>query len=75
MKVFCKVIIAFWVCVSRLSQSSQNNKVVMYLRYLKENGKNEVGFLLADKDQRFLRIVSQAVSGAVNHIIVRRLIS
>ena len=38
------------------SQSTQNNKFATSLQYLKENGKNEVGFSLADKNQRFLQI-------------------
>ena len=48
-KVFYKVLVSFWVCVSRLVQGTQNNKFAISLQYLKENGKNEVGFLLADK--------------------------
>ena len=38
------------------SQSTQDNKFAISLQYLKENWKNEVGFLLADKNQRFLQI-------------------
>ena len=53
-KVFYKVIV-FWMCVTRLAQSTQNNKFAISLQYLKENGKNEVDFLLADKHQRFLQ--------------------
>ena len=55
-KVFYKVLVSFWVCVSRLAQSTQNNKFAISLQYLKENRKNEVGFLLVDKHQRFLQI-------------------
>ena len=47
-KVFCKVVVSFWVCISRLAQSTQNNKFAISLQYLKENGKNEVDFFLAD---------------------------
>ena len=54
-KVFYKVLVSFWVCVSRLAQGTKNNKFAMSLQYLKENGKSEVGFLLADKHQRFLQ--------------------
>ena len=42
---FYKVIV-FWMCVTRLAQSTQNNKFAIYLQYVKENGKNEVHFLL-----------------------------
>ena len=37
------------------SQRTQN-KFAIFLQYLKENGKNEVDLLLADKHQRFLQI-------------------
>ena len=36
------------------SQSTQNNKFAISFQYLKDNRKNKVDFLLADKDQRFL---------------------
>ena len=55
-KVFYKMILSFWVCATRVTQSTQNNKFAISLQYLKENGKNEVDFLLADKHQRFLQI-------------------
>ena len=55
-KVFYKVLVSFWVCVTRLVQSTQNTKFAISLQYVKENGKNEAGFLLADKHQRFLQI-------------------
>ena len=54
-KVFYKVIV-FWMYETTLVQSTQNNKFGISLQYLKENGKNEVEFLLADKHQRFLQI-------------------
>ena len=55
-KVFYKSLVSLWVCVSRLAQSIQNNKFTISLQYIKEFGKNEVGFLLADKHQIFLEI-------------------
>ena len=54
-KVFYKVIV-FWMYETTLVQSTQNNKFGISLQYLKENGKNEVEFLLAGKHQRFLQI-------------------
>ena len=42
-KVFYKVIV-FWICLTRLAQSTQNNNFAIYLQYLTENGKNEVDF-------------------------------
>ena len=55
-KVFYIMLLSFWMCVSRLAQSSQNNKFVISLQYLKWNGKNEVGFILANKHQRFSQL-------------------
>ena len=54
--IFYRVLVSFWVSLSRLVQSTQNNKFAISLQYLEENGENEVGFLLADKHQRFLQI-------------------
>ena len=55
-KVFDKLIVSLWMCVARHAQSTQNNKFAISLQYLKENVKNEVDFLPADKYQRFLQI-------------------
>ena len=55
-KVFYKMILSFWVCATRVTQSTQKNKFTISLQYLKENGKNEVYFLLVDKHQRFLQV-------------------
>ena len=44
------------MCVVRHTQSFQNNKFAISLQYLKENVKDEVNFLSADKHQRFLQI-------------------
>ena len=73
-KVFYKLLISFWVCVSKLSQSTQNNKFAMSLQYLKENGKNEVGFLLSDKHQRFLQIDTITL-GVVRHAQIPKITS
>ena len=42
--------------MAKHSQSIQNIKFTISLQYLSENGKNEVGFLLADIHQRFPQI-------------------
>ena len=41
------------MCATRHAQSYQKNKFTIYLQYLKENMKDEVDFLPADKRQRF----------------------
>ena len=55
MKVFYKLIVSLWVCVARYAKDTQNNKFTISLQYLKENVKDEVNFLPADKCQRFLQ--------------------
>ena len=57
MKVFYKMILSFWVFATRVTQSIQNNKFAISSQHLKQNGKNEVYFLLAGKHQRFLQIL------------------
>ena len=57
-KVFCKLIVSIRACVARHAQSTQSNKFAISLQYLKENVKDEVDFLSADKHQRFLQIDS-----------------
>ena len=59
--IFCleinsKVLVMFWVCVAKHAQSTQNNKFAISLQYVRENLKDEVDFLPADKHQRFLQI-------------------
>ena len=54
--VLFKLIVALWVCVARLAQRTQYNKFAISLQYFKENVKDEVDFLSADKHQRCLQI-------------------
>ena len=54
------------MCISRFTKRTQNSKLAISLQYLKENGKNEVGFLLADKHQRFLQI-DTIILGVARH--------
>ena len=56
-EVFYKLILSFWVCVARHAQSIQNNKSTISLQYLKENVKDEMVSLSADKRQRFLKLI------------------
>ena len=53
-KVFHKLMTSLWVCKARQAQSTQN-KCALSSQYLKENMKDEVGFLPADKHQMFLQ--------------------
>ena len=54
-KVFYKMIVSLWVCIARYAQSTQKNRFAIPLQYLKENVKDEVNLLPADKHQRFLQ--------------------
>ena len=54
-KVFYKVIVFLWVSAARNAQSTQNNRFTISLQYVKENVKDEVDFLSADKRRRFLK--------------------
>ena len=49
------MIVSLWVCIAKHSQSINNNKFTISLQYLKENVKDEVDFLAADKCWRFLQ--------------------
>ena len=52
-KFFYKMIVLLWVCVARHAQSIEHNKFVTSLQYLRENMKDEVDFLPADKRESF----------------------
>ena len=54
--VFYKFMVSLCVWVARHAQKTQNNKFAISLDYLKENAKDEVDFLPADKCQSFLQI-------------------
>ena len=54
-KVFCKLILSFWVCAARHAESSQNKKFT-YLCNSPKNVENEVNILATNKYQNFLRI-------------------
>ena len=48
-KIFYKLISSFWEFLARHAQSTQNNNFAISLQYLKENMKDGVEFLSADK--------------------------
>ena len=55
-KVFSKLIVSLWVCKARHTKSTQNNMFAISFQYFKENTKDEVDFLPANKHKRFLQI-------------------
>ena len=48
-KVSYKTIVSLWMYVARQAQSTKNNQFTISLQYLKENMKDKVAFLSADK--------------------------
>ena len=48
-KISYMLIVSFWVCVASHAESTINNKFAISLQYDKENVKDEVDFLSADK--------------------------
>ena len=53
-KVFYKIIVSLWVRVARHAQSTENRNFAISLQYVKENVKDEIGFLPPDQRQKFL---------------------
>ena len=54
-KAFYEMIVSHWVCIARHAQITQNNRFAICLQYVKENMKDEVDLLPADKRRRFLQ--------------------
>ena len=57
MKVLHKMILLFWVCVTRHAQITQNNKFAISLHYPKKEMSDEVDFLHADKHESSYRLM------------------
>ena len=55
-KVFYQLTVSFLLVLARYAQSTQNNKFVISLQYLRKEEKAEVDFLQADKRQTFLQV-------------------
>ena len=55
------------MCVTRHSQSTQNNKFAISLQYLKKELSDEVGFLHADKHESLLENDNMILMGMVKH--------
>ena len=55
-KVFGKLIVLLWVCIARSAQGTKNNKFAIFLHCLKENLRDEVEILRANKCARFFQI-------------------
>ena len=57
-RLFCSLILSFWVSVVRHAQSTQNNNFTCIYSYLLKNLGDEVVFLPADKQEVFLQVDS-----------------
>ena len=55
-KVFYKLVVSFVLVIASHAQSTQDNKFVRSLQYLKKYGRDEVDFLLADKPQTIIQV-------------------
>ena len=64
-EVFYKLILSFWVCVTRHAQSTQNKFV--YLAISPEKHGDEVDFLPADKHESLLQIDTMILMGIAKH--------
>ena len=64
-KVFFKLILSFWVCVTRHAQSTQNRFV--YLAISLEKHWDEVYFFPAYKHESSLQIDTKILMGMVKH--------
>ena len=68
MKVFYKLILSFWVCVTKNAQSTQNSKLfAISLQYLKKDVSDEVDFLHSDKHKDLLQIDAMILMEIVRH--------
>ena len=66
-KDFFKLLLSFYVCVTRHAQITQDNKVAVSLQYLKKELSDEFDFLHADKHEILLQIDSMILIGIVKH--------
>ena len=66
-KGFFKLLLSFYVCVTRHTQITQDSKFAVSLQYLKKELSDEVDFLHADKHEILLQIDSMILMGIVKH--------
>ena len=66
-KGFFKLLLSFYVCVTRHTQITQDSKFAVSLQYLKKELSDEVDFLHAGKHEILLQIDSMILMGIVKH--------
>ena len=67
-KASCKVILSLLMGMIKHSQSTQSNKFVISLQYLKKKVRNEVHFLHVDKHQSFHKLALLFLMEAAQHV-------
>ena len=67
MEVFYMLMLSFWVCVTRHSQSTQNNQFAISLQYLKKDVSDELDILHADKHKGLLQIDTMTLMEICRH--------
>ena len=67
MEVFYKLILSFWVCVTKQTQSTQNSKFAISLQHLKKDVSDEVDFLYAGNPKGLLQIDTMVLMEIVRH--------
>ena len=67
MEVLYKLILSFWVCVTKHAQSTQNNKFAISLQHLKKDVSDEVDFLYAGNPKGLLQIDTMVLMEIVRH--------
>ena len=67
-RVSYKVILSSLMGMINHSQSTQSNKLAIFLQYLKKEVRNGVNFLYADKHQRFYKLGLLFLMGVAKHV-------
>ena len=62
-KVFFKRVVSILLVITRHAQSTQNSTFVISLQYFKNEGRDEVDFLYADRHQTILQVDSINLDG------------
>ena len=65
-KIFYKLVVSFLLVIARLVQSTQN-KFAISLQYLKKEGRGEVDFLHADKNQTSYKLILSILVEMASH--------
>ena len=65
--IFYQLVVSLWLCMTRHSQSTQNNNFIISLKYLKENVKDGVDFSLLIIIKRFFKVILPSLMRVARH--------